>query len=103
MPRVSSVRIELNREGIRELLTDPDTQQMLNRLAEQVADAAASRAPLVGEGLDNSGPGEILPINVVSAGGHSRARALVIADHWAGVAVEAKHRLLGTALDAARS
>jgi len=102
MTRVSSVRIELNHAGIRALLVDPDVQQYLNSLGEQVADAAASRAPIVGEGLDNEGPGIPLPINVVSAGGSTRARTMVIADHWAGLAVEAKHRLLGGALDAAR-
>jgi hypothetical protein len=103
MARVSSVRIELNRAGIHELLTSVELQQHLNSLGEQVADAAASRAPIVGEGLDNSEPGIPLPINVESSGGKSRARTVVIADHWAGVAVEAKHRLLVGALDAARS
>jgi hypothetical protein len=43
------------------------------------------------------------PIYQVDARSSSRARALVVLDHPAGLAIEAKHRLLVGSLDAARS
>lgn len=93
-----SVRIELNRAGIRSLLADGDTQAMLDRKAEAVASAAQGRGITV-EGED---PGVPLPVAVRPAGNATRARALVVLDHEAGLAVEAKHRLLVGSLDAAR-
>lgn len=99
MTRVSSVRIDLNRAGIRALLADSGVQSMLMRKAGAVASAADGRSPMV-DGV----PGvEKPPIYQVDAGSSSRARALVVLDHPAGLAIEAKHRLLGGSLDAARA
>ncbi|MFF1820393.1 hypothetical protein ACFVWG_24015 [Kribbella sp. NPDC058245] len=93
-----SIRIELNRAGVGELLKSEAVQQMLNRKAEAVAAAARSRAPMV-----DGDPGKIpLPIETRADPTPTRARAIVEADHPAALAIEAKHRLLGGALDAAR-
>lgn len=95
---MGSVRIELDRAGIRSLLTAAETQAMVEAKAEAVAQAAQGR------GLTVEGdPGEVpLPVVTRSAGSASRARALVVIDHPSGLAVEAKHRLLVGSLDAAR-
>lgn len=94
----TSIKIELDRDGIRALLRDPAVQALLDDKARAVARAAEGRGVLVG-----GDPGtEALPISTRSAGG-ARARAVVGIDHPAGLAVEAKHRLLVGSLDAARS
>lgn len=94
---MATVRIELNRRGILALLTDSQVQAMLDRKAQRVAAAAQSA------GVTVDGNDEVpLPIVTRQAGSPSRARALVVADHEAGLAVESKHRLLVGALDAAR-
>jgi hypothetical protein len=98
MPRASSVRIELDRDGVGELLTSAAVQAMLDTRAEAVAAAARGRGITV-----HGSSGEIpLPVEVVSAGTTKRARALVSVDHPAGLRVESKHRLLVGSLDAAR-
>lgn len=95
---MGSVRIELDKAGIRSLLTAPATQAMLDGKAEAVAEAARGR----GVSVEGS-PGDVaLPITTRSGGGGSRARAYVSIDHPSGLAVEAKHRLLVGSLDAAR-
>lgn len=94
----ASIRIELNRAGVGELLKSEPVQQMLNRKTEAVAAAARSRAPMV-----DGDPGRTpLPIEARSAPTSTRARAIVEADHPAALAAEAKHRLLAGSLDAAR-
>lgn len=92
-----SVEIELNGDGIRELLGRDDVRDMLLDKAERVRDAARA----VGQRVewDDSGT---LPVEVVDASTPNRARALVVVDHPAARAVESKHRLLGRSLDAAR-
>lgn len=92
-----TVRIELDRAGIGKLLRSDEVQHMLDDKAERVAAAARSRGIMVG--WEDNTP---LPIVVESRGSSSRARALVAAEHAAGLAVEAKHRLLVGSLDAAR-
>lgn len=95
---VASVRIEINRSGIKDLLKDAETQRMLDDKAAKVEQAAQSRAPLV-----SGESGQIpLPVAARSAPESSRARVIVSADHPAGIAVEAKYRLLVSSLDAAR-
>jgi hypothetical protein len=89
--------IELNRDGIRALLGSDDVQTMLDGKAEAVANAARSRGITV-QGDPGSMP---LPVEVKSAGSATRARSLVVIDHEAGLAVEAKHRLLVGSLSAA--
>lgn len=95
---MTSVRIDLDKSGIRSLLASSDVQRDLDARAARVAQVASSR------GIRVSGdPGDSeLPIKTVSAGNAKRARALVVADHEAALAVEAKHRLLVSSLDAAR-
>jgi hypothetical protein len=95
---LGSFRIELARNGLREVLAGPQVQAMLERKARAVAQAAEARGIKV-EGDDSVA----LPIKVESRAGGTRARASVIIDHPAGLAVEAKHRLLGGSLDAARN
>lgn len=93
-----SIRIQMDRAGVGDLLKSDAVQQMLNRKAAAVAATARSRAPMV-----NGEPGKVkLPIESRPARTGSRARAIVEADHPAALAVEAKHRLLGGSLDAAR-
>lgn len=94
---MTTVRIELNKQGIADLLTSSEVQRDLDARAARVAQAASS------QGIRVSGvPGdELLPIVAYSAGDSSRARAIVVAEHAAGLAVESKHRLLGSSLDAA--
>jgi hypothetical protein len=99
MTRVSSVRIDLDRAGIRSLLGDDGVQAMLMRKAGAVATAANEHSPMV-DGIPGD---EKPPIYQVDARSSSRARALVVLDHPAGLAIEAKHRLLVGSLDAARS
>lgn len=95
---MATVRIELNRPGIRALLTDGDTQAMLDRKAAAVAGAAQGRGVTV-----QGRPGDVpVPVVTRQAGSAGRARALVVIDHESGLAVEAKHRLLVGSLDAAR-
>lgn len=97
---MTSIRIEMNRAGVGDLLRSDAVQQMLNRKAAAVAAAASSRAPMV----DGQPGKEKLPVTSRPATSTStRARAIVEADHPAALAVEAKHRLLVGALDAARS
>lgn len=98
MAGVSSVRIELTRNGLRAYLASPEVAAMLERKARAVAQAAEARGITV-EGT----PGVPLPIEVSSRSGGSRARASVVIAHPSGLAVEAKHRLLGGSLDAARN
>lgn len=94
----TTVQIELNRSGILALLGSSEVQAMLTRKAGAVAEAARRRGVKV-DGM----PGEVpLPIEVVPAGNAKRARALVVADHPAGLAAESKHRVLVGSLDAAR-
>lgn len=96
-----AVRIELNSSGIRELLVDDDVLDMLEDKARDVADAAQARGISVGS--TSGGSGETpLPVDVEASVSGSRARAVVIIAHPAGIAVEAKHRVLVGSLDAAR-
>ncbi len=90
-----SVRVDLNREGIREAaLTGEPIKRMVEAKAEEVA-ASARGAGLMVEGE----PGTMaLPIAVSPAHMSTRARVRVFIEHASGMAVEAKHRVLGSAL-----
>lgn len=95
---MASVLIELERAGIGALLRSPEVQNLLEAKAQAVATAARGRGIKV-----DGDPGQVDPeIEVRSAGG-VRARAVVGINHPAGLAIEAKHRLLVGSLDAARS
>lgn len=97
---MSSVRIELNGEGIRELLRSEGVQNMLMERGGRVAKAVESLGIRVGS-IDAGGEDIPLPVKVVSGRGR-RARANVIVEHPAALAVEVKHRALVGSLDAAR-
>lgn len=75
------------------MLRSDSVQAAVMAEAERVAESARATGILV-EGE----PGDVaLPIEVTDAR-TSRARALVSINHPSGLAVEAKHRLLGGAL-----
>ena len=97
MVAVSSVRIEMDYGGVGELLRSAGVQADLDNRGEAMKAAAEGRGIMV-EGE----PGDVaLPITSTSAGNSRRARTIVAIDHPAGLAVEAKHRLLVGSLDAA--
>lgn len=90
--------VEVNGAGIRELLTSTEVRNDIERRANAVARAARGAGIMV-EGE----PGDLpLPITVAVRRGPNRAGATVAIAHPSGLAVEAKHGLLGRALDAAR-
>ena len=95
---IKSVRIELDRQGLGELLRSPEVRADLDRRASAVAKAARDRGLLV-----DGEPGKVpLPVTMASGSlGGGRARAFVRITHPSGLAVEAKHRLLVGSLDAA--
>jgi len=91
-------RVRVNRRGMRDLLRSEDMQEMLGRKALAVADAVEAAGIRV-EGV----PGRVaLPVTVSVLVSAERARARVILDHPAGIAVEAKHGILTSSIDAAR-
>ncbi|MGW3888890.1 hypothetical protein ACWD69_09385 [Micromonospora chokoriensis] len=90
--------MKLNRRGMRNLLRSEDVQAMLGRKAAAVAEQVEAAGIRV-DGV----PGKTaLPVTVDVAAGAERARARVILDHPAGIAVEAKHGILTSSIDAAR-
>ncbi|GAA2618753.1 hypothetical protein SMC26_40310 [Actinomadura fulvescens] len=86
-------KIKLNRRGIRDLLTSDEVGDDLARRAQAVADSADLDAVPPHEGT--------VDYRVDRSDTRTRTRALVIADHPAGLAQEAEYRILGRALDAA--
>lgn len=95
---VKVTRVKLNRRGMRDLLRSEGVQAMLGRKAEAVAEQVEA----AGIRVDGT-PGKVaLPVTVDVAAGVARARARVILDHPAGLAVEAKHGILASSIDAAR-
>jgi hypothetical protein len=96
---IKDVRIEIDPDGIGELLRSPEVRADLERRATAVAKAAQDRGILV----DGEPGKEALPIITGSGTGGGRARAFVRILHPSGLAVEAKHRLLVGSLDAAGS
>lgn len=92
-------RVTINRQALREIMRSEGMQELLGRKGLAVADRVEAAGIRV-EGV----PGRIpLPVTVTVHPGRSRARARVILDHPAGLAVEAKHRILGSSVDAART
>lgn len=89
-------RLAVKTSGVKKLLSLPGVEADVGRRALRVADQVEAYGQRV-EGK----PGRIdLPVTVtVTTTG--RARARVILDHPAGQAVEAKHGLLASAIDAA--
>jgi hypothetical protein len=93
------IRFKHSRKGIGEILSRAETQEMLHAKGLAVADQIKS----VGVRVDGE-PGAIpLPVEVRTTGRGIRARTVVVLDHPSGLAVEAKHKLLATNIDAARN
>jgi len=92
---LKSVQIELVRNGLREILKGPEIQRVLDEKAQAVQRAAQSRAPRLEDKT-------ALPIEAEASPGSTRSRAVVVVRHPSGLGMEAKYRLLGSALDAAR-
>jgi hypothetical protein len=86
-----------NRGGLKALLRSQGVRAMLHGRAERVAEAARAR----GQRMESPDRDVLLPIRVESSIGAVRARATVIADHPGALNAEAKHRILGGAIDAA--
>lgn len=84
---MSTVRFTTNFAGIAQAaLTSREVRALIHTKAQAVANAVSDpTAPVV-----------------VRDGGVSRARSMVVIDSPVGAAIEARDRLLGTALDAAR-
>lgn len=82
-----TVRIVLNRAGVRELLRSPEVQADLQARAERIRDAAGGEAA----GFESS-----------SVVGQNRARASVITATAEAMVAEAAHRTLTRAIDAGR-
>lgn len=89
-------RLNVKTRGIERLLSLPGVEKDVGERALRVADEVEAAGQRV-EGR----PGRVdLPVTVtVTTSG--RARARIILDHPSGQAVEAKHALLATAIDAA--
>lgn len=95
---IKVTRVKLKRRGMRELLRSEGVQAMLGRKAEAVA-AQVEAAGIRVDGV----PGRVaLPVTVDVTAGAERARATVTLDHPSGLAVEAKHGILTSSIDAAR-
>lgn len=91
-------RVKLNRRGMRDLLRSGGVQAVLGRKAAAVAEQVEA----AGIRVDGT-PGQVpLPVTVDVGAGEQRARARVVLDHPAGLAVEAKHGVLTSSIDAAR-
>lgn len=92
------VRIKLNRKGVHQVLVSAETQEMLQAKAEAIAEAVRA-AGIAVEGE----PGDVpLPVTTNVTGRGIRARGYVNLDHPSGVAVESKHGILTSSIDAAR-
>ena len=83
----ASVRIELNHEGIRQLLTSQAVADDLQARAERIAAAAGGSS----EGIE-----------AVRTGGAARARSIVITTTYAAQARQARDNVLQRSLDAGR-
>jgi hypothetical protein len=100
--QTGKVRIELNTEGIRELLLSERVSEELEVMGNRVSAAADARYAAIEVGArDVAGvPGHITT-KVIVGRGERRARIRVVAEHPAARAVEARDRVLGQAMDAA--
>ncbi|MFD8494265.1 hypothetical protein [Amycolatopsis sp. NPDC059657] len=88
-------RVEVDRDGVAELLHSPAFHAAIQAAAEVVADAARGR----GLHVEN---GEALPVEVFDDPSPSRAGVTVAIRHPAGVGMEARHGVLKRAATDAR-
>lgn len=90
------IRYAPSLRGIKQLRSSRPVDAMLERRAERVATAAASTYAALGDDI---------PVDVLQEGSdtHSpRARVAVIARSGGALRIEARYRVLGGSLDAAR-
>ncbi|MGC4891086.1 hypothetical protein [Micromonospora sp. DT227] len=92
------VRFKHSREGIGEVLRSVGVQEVLHAKGEAVAEKVRAAGIRV-DGV----PGDVeLPVTVNTTGKGTRARTYVTLDHPSGAAVEAKHGVLTSSIDAAK-
>lgn len=87
------VRIDLNRDGIRDLARSPGVRTDMARRAFAVRAAAVAAAPMMREGT--------IEIEATTRTGSDRVRGIVVARHPGVLYAEARHRFLAAAMDAA--
>lgn len=90
------IRYDANPRGLRDLRSSREVDEMLERRAERVATQATAAY---------GAHGHEVQVDVVQEGSDTRApraRVAVIARHPAALRIEAKERVLGGSLDAAR-
>lgn len=92
---MARARVKLDKAGMRELLRSREVQTEMHRKAERAADAARTIAPEVSGDY-------IASIEPVDDPASDRARSRVVAHVPYALEVEARHRVLGRALDAAK-
>lgn len=102
--QTGAIRIELNTEGVRELLRSEPVALDIERRADAVAVAANGRYDAIEVGARDVKGAKAPIVAVVHMGlGKNRARGRVVAEHPAALNVESRHRVLGASMDAARS
>ena len=89
-------RLKANIRGIREVRSSREVDKELERRAGNMASVAEAVYRMLGHEV----PVEVL--QAASDTNEPRARVAVIARHPAALRIEAKHRVLGGSLDAAR-
>lgn len=102
--KTGKIVIELDKAGVRELLLSDGVGDEIERRGEEVAAAARQRyaALPVGSRDKDSGGATRVPVVVHRGKGRNRSRVNVVGDHPAAQPIEAAHRVLGQAIDAAR-
>lgn len=94
-------KVNLDHGGIRELLRSAAVQAEMHRRAEKVADRARDIAPVGPDSRTGQVGAYRGSIEVQDDPSRGRARAKVVATDWKAHILEAEHRILGRALDAA--
>lgn len=97
---MARIRVELNHAWFREFLLGPEVRGELQRRSEKVAEAANSDPAW--DQLVSGDPGtERVNYDAKVERHGDRAVGIVAGEHPAALNVEAKHRVLGRAIDAA--
>lgn len=97
---MAQIRVELNHEWFREFLVGREIREELQRRADAVQQRA--QADPAFDQLVSGTPGdESLPYVAKVERHGDRAVGIVAGEHPAAMNVEAKHRVLGRAIDAA--
>jgi len=89
-------RLKANIRGIREVRSSREVDKELERRAGNMASVAEAVYRMLGHDV------QVEVLQAASDTNEPRARVAVIARHPAALRIEAKHRVLGGSLDAAR-